>query len=77
MKLEYLILTTSGPLVGDAEVPDKDAACTALDDAVRRAFGAGYTEDHAVAIRSLCAELRASALPFSFRSTAVSVTLAE
>ncbi|QDH92146.1 hypothetical protein PP629_gp41 [Streptomyces phage Dubu] len=75
MKLEYLILTTSGPAVGEATVNDRDEACDALEAAVKDAFGDKHTEDHTVAVRSICRELRASELPFSFRTTAVTVTL--
>ncbi|MFE9381741.1 hypothetical protein ACFYMO_00670 [Streptomyces sp. NPDC007025] len=75
MRLEYLILTTSGPVVGDEEVTDRAHACQVLEDAVKRAFGLAHVGEHARAVRSLCAEMRLADLPFVFRTAAVSVTL--
>jgi hypothetical protein len=75
MKLSYLILTTSGPAVGDASVETRDEACTALEAAVRDTFGSRHTPDHEAAVRSICAELRVADLPFTFRTTALTLTL--
>jgi hypothetical protein len=75
MRLEYLIMTTKGPVVGTENVNDQAAACDALEAAVRAAFGRAYSEAHERAVRRLCAQLRASGVPFSFQVPAVSVTL--
>lgn len=75
MHLEYLILTTSGPYAGSEAVPDREAACQALDAGVRSAFGPAFTEEHDRAVRQIAAQLRTADLPFRHRTAAVSVTL--
>lgn len=75
MKLEYLILTTSGPFAGEATIPDTEAACDALDAGVREAFGAAFTDDHLTAVRQIATQMRTTEPPFSYRTAAVSVTL--
>lgn len=75
MKLEYLILTTSGPYAGEDTVADREAACQALDKGVRGAFGPAFTDEHDRAVKQIAANIRTAELPFSYRTTAVSVTL--
>lgn len=75
MRVEWVLRTSKGPAVGDAEVPDRDAACEAVREAFRDVFGEAYSTEHAVAVRSLCAQIRAAELPFVYRVRAVAVTL--
>lgn len=76
MKLEFLILTTSGPYAGEDIVADREAACQALSAGVRAAFGPAFTTEHDQAVNLISAGIRsAEELPFSYRTTAVSVTL--
>lgn len=75
MRVEWMLNTRQGPAVGDAQVPDRESACDAVRDAVRAAFGEAYSTEHAVAVRSLCAQMRAADLPFTYRVPAVAVTL--
>lgn len=68
-------MTASGPVVGTADVTDRQMAYAVLESAVRDAFGPAHSDQHADAVRRLRPMMLHDSLPIRFRANAFMVTL--